>query len=282
MEIISVKQIVIKFFEGNPIFNIITLVLAISGIVFTIYYYYKSKKVKIPTYVVRTINLVREKIQKIETVQILYSGEKINNLSISKIAFWNEGRETINFKDVAKSNSLRVVIEKEFNILDCEVLYQKNPANDFNVKVSEDNKRIDISFDYFDFEEGIVLQIFHTGNANSDIKMTGSFKSVNQIKRKEFSNSILPKFFTKAFVPNNNKSNRSINRSIIGWTMLIIGIIYIVISPFYIHRTEAFALPSEIYNKILVCSIGIPYIWYGYRTLKRSIPKGFDIFNDEF
>lgn len=33
------------------------------------------------------MNLVRENVQKIDTVNILYAGNKVDNLSITKIAF---------------------------------------------------------------------------------------------------------------------------------------------------------------------------------------------------
>ncbi len=35
-------------------------------------------------------------------------------------------------------------------------------------------------------------------------------------------------------------------------------------------------------SRILVTLIGLPYIWFGYRIIKRNIPKGFDVFNEEF
>jgi hypothetical protein len=282
MELINIKQTVMDFFEGNPILNIVTLVLAIGGIIFTIYFYFKSKKIKLPTYAVRTINLVREKIQKIETVQILFSGEKIDNLSISKIALWNEGKETINCADVAKNNPLKATIKEEFEILECEILYQKNTANDFKAIVSEDNKSVDINFDYFDFEEGVVLQIYHTGNTSDDIKLTGTFKSVNRIKRKEILNTILPEILVKNLRRNTHKSNRKINRYVMGWGIILAGIFIITIFPFMSHETKQIVESPSFFSKIAGSLVGIPYIWLGYRMLKRFIPKGFDIFNEEF
>ena len=62
-----------------------------------------------------------------------------------------------------------------------EIIYQKNPSNDFNISISNDNKYVDITFDYFDFEEGIVLQVFHTGNKSDDITLVGQIKSVKNI-----------------------------------------------------------------------------------------------------
>lgn len=151
-----------ELFNNNPLLNAFSLFLAILGIIFTTYFYFKSKKIRMPIYILRTVNLVRENVQKIDTVNILYAGNKVNNLSITKIAFWNDGKETINNSDVAQNNPIRLIIDKDCIFLDAEIIYQKNPSNDFNISISNDNKYVDITFDYFDFEEGIVLQVFHT------------------------------------------------------------------------------------------------------------------------
>lgn len=166
-----------ELFNNNPLLNAFSLFLAILGIIFTTYFYFKSKRIRMPIYILRTVNLVRENVQKIDTVNILYAGNKVNNLSITKIAFWNDGKETINNSDVAQNNPIRLIIDKDCIFLDAEIIYQKNPSNDFNISISNDNKYVDITFDYFDFEEGIVLQVFHTGNKSDDITLVGQIKS---------------------------------------------------------------------------------------------------------
>lgn len=144
----------------------ISLFLTIISIITAIIFYLNGKKSKIPTYILRTISLVQEKIQKIETVKILYSGNKVDNLSISKIAFWNAGKDTIDHMDIAQNNPIRLIIEENYLFLEANIIYQKNPSNNFNISLSDNNKYIDITFDYFDYEEGIVLQVFHTGNTS--------------------------------------------------------------------------------------------------------------------
>ena len=102
-----------ELFNNNPLLNAFSLFLAILGIIFTTYFYFKSKKIRIPIYILRTVNLVRENVQKIDTVNILYAGNKVDNLSITKIAFWNDGKETINNSDVAQNNPIRLIIDKD-------------------------------------------------------------------------------------------------------------------------------------------------------------------------
>jgi hypothetical protein len=282
MNIQKATNTLYDIFNSNPLLNLISFLLAVLGLVFTIYFYFKSKKSKLPIYVVRTINLVKEKIQKIDSVQILYSGEKVSNLSISKIAFWNDGKETINSTDVAINNPIKIYITEGYEILDAEILFQKNNSNDFKIVVNENNKSISIAFDFFDFEEGIVLQVFHTGNSNEDISITGTVKSVKNIKRKEILYSIFPSKIFDILKGDKSKIKHKTMRRILGWTTIIVGIIFT--SSYFIFPTkhEPVVEDPSFYQKLLPAILGIPYIYTGYKMLKRHIPKGFDIFNDEF
>lgn len=286
MNVNMTLQHLLDYFNGNPVLNVVSLALAILGIVFTIYFYFKSKKNRNPTYVVRTINLVKENVKKIDTVAILYAGEKVKNLSISKIALWNEGKETISSVDVALNNTIKIKIKDEFEFLDSEILFQKNSANDFKIQLSEDNKSISIFFDYFDFEEGLVMQIFHTGNSSDDIFIDGKIKSVKKISRREHSNSfLLPSILVKWLRNDKDVISKRTMKAIMGWTFFVMGLVSccaVFISPF---REPVIEITTQKMNSvshnIVLLFPGLFYTWFGYRLLKRRIPKGFDIFNEE-
>lgn len=271
------------FFNENPIFNLISFSLGIVGVTLTIYYYIKSKKNKIPTYIVRTINLVKEKIQKIDVIEIIYSGNKVSNLSMTKIALWNDGKDTISMSDIAQNNKLRFAINDGFEILDYKILFHKNPSNDFTLELASDKKSITILFDFFDFEEGIVVQLFHTGNTSEDIVIEGHVKSVKKITRKEYNSSILPNRFSSITKPRKTVNKRKI-RKIIGWTILFIGVITTILGVKLFLKHEIKPEPEEapMILKIIIFLPSILYAWTGYRILRKHIPKGFDIFNEEF
>ncbi|KND48334.1 MAG: hypothetical protein AB198_02095, partial [Parcubacteria bacterium C7867-003] len=94
---------------------------------------------------------IREKIEKINVVEILYRGSKINNLSITRIAIWNQGNETISFSDVAPLNPFKIIALGEAKILDFEIIYKKNEVNNFSLQEVNFNKdEIFINFDFFD------------------------------------------------------------------------------------------------------------------------------------
>jgi len=249
---------------NNPIFNITTLVLAVFGIFFTVYFYFRSKKSRIPTYAVRTINLVSSNISKINILDILYSGEKINNLSISKVALWNDGKETINSTDIAPLKPIKIMINDKYDILDATILFQKNDGNNFILNLATDKKSVDITFDYFDYKDGIVLQIFHTGNSNEYVRIEGGIKSVSKICRRK-----LPLL---AIIPSSKMAFILIIMGILG--MIVPVCIYIY---WYLNYKEFYGFEL---NSITSLIVGLGAFVVGYQSIKRIIPKGYDMFSD--
>lgn len=285
IEMNSIWENLNDFFDGNIYFNVFNLLIAIISIVSSVFFYIKSKKNKKPTYILRTVNLIREKIQKIDRVNVLFDGNTVKNLSITKIAFWNDGKDTIDKADVSKKNPIRLTIKDDYIFLETEIIYQKNLSNDFKVSISDDHKYIDIDFDYFDFEEGIVLQVFHTGNKSTDISIIGQIKSVKRIQRKDNTHSFLPSFIV-VFFRKISISSRKI-KNIVDWTILIIGLFSILMSIYLsFSKTELIMESDPESDRIsLIVSfvvIGLLYFYMGCSSLKRNIPKGFDIFNEEF
>nr|DAZ72511.1 MAG TPA: hypothetical protein [Caudoviricetes sp.] len=272
---------IIFFLVENEWYNLISLLLAIVSIITGIFFYYKSKRIKQPTYAIKTSKLITEKIGCISNMDILYSGNKINNLSITKIALWNAGKDTINKEDIASSAPLTVQINPKYRILDCSIIYQKDERNNFDIEISKDKTNVLINFEYFDYEEGIVLQIFHTGNTSDDISIEGKIKSVKTITRKGTTN-LYKKQSTKNIVKKrifNIRKSRKIYSHILTITGLIL-IITFVWSFFMNNDTFEFVVGNKQTQQALILVTGFIYLFLGYNIHEHNVPKGFDIFNE--
>lgn len=271
-------------FSNSMWVNVVSFFLTVMSIVLSFFFYFKSKKVKKPVYMLRTVNLVRENVRKINTVDILYGGEKVDNLSITKIALWNEGRETVKGSDVAENSPIRLGIDGDCHFLDAEIIYQKKASNGFAVSISEDRKFVDIKFDYFDFEQGMVLQVLHTGNKSGDLTLFGEIMSVGKIRRKGRTASSVPasvdSFLTKMVVPKRQ------SRQTLGGMVLVVGLFFVAVAlalPFIeIPLRETNPETDKWAGFVSFFVIGTLYALMGYRMIRRRIPKGFDIFNEEF
>lgn len=276
----TLKDSIITFFQGNPAFNLFTFILAVFGILFGIYSYFKNRRTKAPTCIVRTIRLITENVKKIDSIEILCAGEKIENLSVSKIAIWNSGKEAIIQNDWATKEPLVIKLDKKYQILDAKILFQKDITNNFSLTIDNDEKSIIINHEYFAFEQGIIIELVHTGKSSHDIAIEGKLKTSTKIVRKKYPVSILPWHSPKKYKKvKKNKKTPLIN---IGYFLFAAGFVM----PFYFSWSIlSKANASYLYIIIVItfgCLCGFLYMFVGYRLVKRNIPKGFDVFNEEF
>lgn len=290
METDTILNYTYSFLQGSLYFNCVCLGPAVISIILCIYFYIKAKKVKQPTYAVRTIRLIEPKIKNIGNINISYLENKIENLSVSKIALWNSGRDTIDYTDVAKNDNLKIIIDSQYRILDCSILFQKNKANSFTVEISNDGKAVAINFDYFDCNEGVILQVFHTGNSSNNISLIGRIKSVNRIKRKgeQKRNNSKPSFINKASIAIIKIAAKFVRTRLYRYTAIVF-FIYLCLLFCYSFFVDAETITSLFYGnnskfsmQFLLLLLAISYFYIAYITSNNNIPKGFDIFNEEF
>ena len=276
-----VLDFIVEILEGNIIFNSITLLVAILGIFLSVYFYLKSLKKKKPVYTLRTFSLITENFKKVPSLSIKHCDKNISNLSITRIAFWNNGKETIDKKDIAKKSPIKFVIDEGYEILDAEILYCKNHSNDF--KISTNKKEVIIKFDYFDNEEGIILQIYHTGNKNKNFYISGSIKSVKQIINLNdisYFESKLLWLIDKFDINKVRRFTKKVYAIQLVILSLLLPIAYVSqYIPAIKKYSESGNFSFVFFTIILFFSF--LFISIGFRRLKKPTPKGFEIFYDE-
>ena len=163
--------------------NLMFLVLAVLSIVISIVIFIASKKEKRPYFHVRTFRLIQDSLNTIEAVEILYKGQRVQNLSLAKVALWNKGRDTINSQDVAPKDPLRISVQSPVKLLGAKIIHTANPVNNFLILPDLERGEIQIQFDYFHRLEGIVVQLYHTGSGENDLALLGTIKGVKRIIR---------------------------------------------------------------------------------------------------
>jgi hypothetical protein len=254
-----------------------TMIAIIVGFIVSFYFYRRTIKKKKPVYWIKTIPIIWDSIVKNHPLEIMCSGQKVNNLSISKILLCNEGKDTITSTDIAPTESIRIVIDNNFDILDAEIIYQKNLANNFQIKISDDKKSIDISFDYFDFGEGVVIKLLHTANLSHYIKILGKGKTINEIIKKG-------KNITQKSIKRKNRLVKidkwllehnavNISKYFAIFVMICLPITYIEFL-FDSFRLDVFIILFFNVSVILL------FIFSLMRNAKKKIPKGFNVFNE--
>ena len=123
---------------SNPWFLLTGFILGLLSFIGMIYFYYRGKKEKLPSYYFRFLNIIKDLDIKIDSLKMFYSDKQIVNLSINKIIFWNDGRETIYSQDIPISDPLILCVEKDFEILNYKLIHTKNPASQFKLVPTDD------------------------------------------------------------------------------------------------------------------------------------------------
>ena len=261
----------IESIVANPWFTLLSFLIAIVGVITAVFYYYQGKKVKSPCYAIRSFNIVRDLVSKIKALEMLYSGKPIKNLTITKIAFWNAGRDTINSKDIPTTEPLIVRIREGCKILDAKIHSMKNPANRLLISTSEDQLSCKIEFEYLDKGEGGVFQLIHTDINDKNIEVKGLIKGAGSPIRKHIP-KINSNLFTIKFWPiplSMSKKNSRIILAIMLFGFPLLPIIDFIMNP-------------EKGNIIPIIFLIFMYWGLGIYLFKRRLPKGFEGFEEEF
>lgn len=165
---------------NNPYFPITSVIIGLTGIILAVIFYFKNRSYKLPKYTVLDHVLIEglEKLNKeYKGLEVLYNGEKQKNITNTKLAFWNAGSKTIKEEDIPSKSPLKIIIPEGVKILDVEVIHSSHEANNFQInppkELDNGEKTIELSFEYFDSNEGGIVQLIHTGSKEETIKLEG-------------------------------------------------------------------------------------------------------------
>ena len=250
----------IELIVADPWFALLSFLIAIIGVITAVFYYYRGKKVKSPCYAIRSFNIAKDLVSKIESLEMLYDGKPIKNLTVTKIAFWNAGRDTINREDIPTTEPLIIRINEECKILDAKIHSIKNLANQLSISTSEDQLSSNINFEYLDRGDGGVFQLIHTDINDENIEVHGLIKGAGSPIKKNIPN--LKLFSSKKKYPR------------IALSILLFGLPLIQIAKFILNPEE-----GDIFATLIFIVV---YWGLGSLIFIRRLPKGFEYFEEEF
>lgn len=157
--------------------------LGLAGLIAGYIFHRKSIRIKQLLYSLKTDNLIKDNVAQLSGLVITCNGQNVKSLSASNIVIWNNGSETIDSRDIVKSNPLRIHAGKEVLILDAKITKASNSSCQLVVNVSADGQHALIAFEYLDREQGGIIQIVHTGLTSSDLLVVGDIKGAKLLHR---------------------------------------------------------------------------------------------------
>jgi hypothetical protein len=115
---------------------------------------------------------------------VTYHGHPVENLTVTRLVFWNAGREPIHQTDIPSKYPCRISVPKGNRILGVKTRFVKNPANLFSCILSADGSNADIKFEYLGKDDGGILDVIHTGKSDSDLHLESLFKGSERLVRR--------------------------------------------------------------------------------------------------
>ncbi len=261
----------------SPLFQPIASVVGIFlGTILAVGLYLKGQRRRSPRYSVLSTNLITDFARRFSSLDVLYDGRIIPTVTVTKLALWNAGRETIRHEDIASSNQFTIRIRPDCEILDAKVIEKTSPSNLFQIEATEQSIHLD--FEYLDQNDGAVIQILHTGTSSEDISLEGTVKGFKGRPQRA-----LP-------VPRVLTSMLPIGRLrplwLFGWSFIVFGGMYYFIAveaweSRNILRLVAPPRPPSLFGEFLFLFAGSVLISMGYRLLRGPIPRSLHAFLDE-
>lgn len=268
----------------NPWLSVLSFLFALLSVILAVIFFIKSRRSKEPRYAIRSTNLIRDFTSRLEALEMTYAGKRISNLTVTKLLFWNNGKDTINGRDIASADPLMVKVKDEYKILDSSLLYTKNDANQFSIRHSDDGSHVLIQFDYLDQGEGGVIQLLHTGKSSGDIEVCGSIKGAGKPDRRKVLMD-LPFPLQPLLIPAPSKERQRFLTTLI-FALFIAPVLAGAIFFLVLRPVKLFGKPiprnvQEIATTLSIATIIVIYWGLGFYVLKRRIPKGFEVFEKD-
>jgi hypothetical protein len=176
----------------SPWWGVLSLVLAAVGLLLALIFYRKGKKERKPRYSVASRTLISGSASGLDQLEIFVKGVLQERVTVSKVAFWNAGGETIRSADIVTKAPIEIALKAGANLLSSSVIYVTEPSIEVTtdaVKVlpaKEDDPgetRLPISFNYLERGQGFVVQIAHNGEALHPVRVTGKIMGALDIER---------------------------------------------------------------------------------------------------
>lgn len=110
-------------------------------------------------------------------VEIVFRGKSIPHVMKTSAAIWNCGNTTIKSDQIVDTDPLRISFSPDTEVLDASILSTTRRVNEFKVqkKVGPPNE-VECTFDYLDPNDGVIVNVLHTGDEN--VKILGTIRQM--------------------------------------------------------------------------------------------------------
>lgn len=161
-------------FISHPLFGVL------FGVFFTVafFYFVEQKEIDFKYSVSPTFTMVSKKTEQV-TYGVYWGDRSLKNMSIVNIAFWNNGKQYLDKKNISSADPLKIIIPAGVEVLGVEI--KKSSRSDlifdYSFYPSDDQREaivINIVGDeVLEKSDGVQIEIFFTGNPQAVFYIDG-------------------------------------------------------------------------------------------------------------
>ena len=170
---------------SSPYFALAGFAVGLVGLILAIVFYLLGRKEKKPMFQVATTTLVEGVTQKLGGLSILFNNCPQERIAVSKVAFWNNGKETITSADIADADPIRLII-KDVAVFDVKLIRGGTASNRFSVGRINGTNEYTLNFDFVDYRDYCVIQVVHDGDENTPIYFRGKIKGCRSVIKRMY------------------------------------------------------------------------------------------------
>lgn len=157
----------------------------LTGVLFVIglWLQHRWRRLKKPVVLFSSRQLLKSEAYSHDDLSFSANGLPVKQLTMTKITFWNAGRDVIEKNDVIQPITLSM--NADHQMVGWKILRSGDGSNRFIIQKAQvaGVDALELDFEYVDYQDGMAMTVAHTGRGNRDIKLEGKMKTVQRIQR---------------------------------------------------------------------------------------------------
>lgn len=176
--------------------NWVTIVIAVIGIAMTWLISWISRRVRKPCYIAYSEQLIGRSAVLSPHVQVLHQGQNVPQVTLTRLVFWNAGREPIRAEDIAQGDPVKVRLAKDTHVIHASAARVTRDSVKFSVHATPFDAvpgEVSLRFDFLDHKDGARVDILHTGLEGDAVQITGTIIGAGDkiVKRHAFRSMVM-------------------------------------------------------------------------------------------
>jgi hypothetical protein len=145
----------------------------VGSIALAVLLYKLGKPRRLLAYATRTFRVIPDRRIKLPRLEVLYNTYPVQSLSVTRIAIWNAGNESLRRADIPKTDPPVIYARDEITLFEGDVIESVAANNVTLIPVYEPITGYAVDFEFLDPGDGAVFSIVHTGSKITDIRVNG-------------------------------------------------------------------------------------------------------------